>query len=568
MANPRRPDPYGFILPNVKRNAQRTAFLAIGARLQEQSTIGLSHSNIRSQLQNTLDDVNPGMYCWVVDVFGDDQSGDVIYSCAGDTKRARYELSTTGGNRATILGYPVDVLPRMIWDDAADDGAHMTAMLERMNCNERFITKADRDNASAADFAGKNRSFPILKPEDVTAAVRSMGRAGAENYSASVLKANIIKIAKRKGWASHLPTAWQTGSSESAGVNADGRVLTECCERAVFLTEAGPATRKTVRLISPGWGSSGYYSSEVLKRDGPKIFPSGTHMYLNHATPAEESQRPEGDIRNLAAVTSGNAYWDANHNEGAGLFAQADIFSQYAPDLLEKAPFTGVSIRARGYGQDGEAEGKKGFLVTELFHGESVDFVTKSGRGGKVLTESGNTDPTKVKESDMDKNEVQTLIEAAVGPIKTQNASLLEENGTLKADVLKFRQRNLQEDARRATIPLFATARTAAPGLLTEAVQERITARVLTMAIPVVEATGEIDAAKFKATVEAEIKNELAYIASITGSGAVRGLGESFSTAPVSEVKDEDFHKRMKESFIAEGYTPEQAEIAAKGRVN
>jgi len=33
-------------------------------------------------------------------------------------------------------------------------------------------------------------------------------------------------------------------------------------------------------------------SSEVLKRDGPKVFKSGTHVYLNHPTAAEEAQRP------------------------------------------------------------------------------------------------------------------------------------------------------------------------------------------------------------------------------------------------------------------------------------
>lgn len=548
----------------MKRNAQREAFLAIGARLQEQSTVGLSHSNIRSQLSQALDDANPGMYCYVVDVFGDDQSGDVIYACSGETKRCTYELSSTGGNRATILGDPVDVLPRMTWDDAADDGDHMTAMMERMLCNERFISKDERDNASASDFAGKNRSFPILKPEDVTAAVKSMGRAGSDNYSVATIKANIMKIAKRKGWMSHLPKAWQSdGAMESARSKGQGTLLTESCERAVFLAESGPSTRKTVRLISPGWGSSGYYSAEVLKRDGPKIFPMGTHMYLNHATAAEESQRPEGDIRNLAAVTSGNAYWDQNHREGPGLFAPADIFSQYAPDLLEKAPYTGVSIRARGYGQEGEAEGKKGFIVSELFHGESVDFVTKAGRGGRVLTESARAGEG--KESTMDEAQIKALVEAGVtAAVKP----LVEENGKLRADLLKVHQRNRQQDARQKTLPIFEAARVASPSLLTAEVQERITGRVLTMSIPTVEATGEIDDAKFKGIVEAEIKDELEYLAKIKGSGQVRGLGESFALTSDAEIKPEEFRKQMKESALAEGYTEAQAEAFAKGRVN
>jgi hypothetical protein len=42
-----------------------------------------------------------------------------------------------------------------------------------------------------------------------------------------------------------------------------------------------------LKLIQPGWGSSGYYSAEVLERDGPKVFPLGTQMFWNHATQSE-----------------------------------------------------------------------------------------------------------------------------------------------------------------------------------------------------------------------------------------------------------------------------------------
>ena len=78
----------------------------------------------------------------------------------------------------------------------------------------RDIPASERKKASSGDFAGKNRSFPILKPADVMAAVRSMGRAGADNYDTATLKANIIRIAKRKGWAKYLPASWQSNSNE------------------------------------------------------------------------------------------------------------------------------------------------------------------------------------------------------------------------------------------------------------------------------------------------------------------------------------------------------------------
>lgn len=67
----------------------------------------------------------------------------------------------------------------------------------------------DRDKIPAEDFAGKDRSFPIVTAQDVTDAARSLGRAGSDNYSTEQLKANIIRIAKRKGFESALPEAWK-----------------------------------------------------------------------------------------------------------------------------------------------------------------------------------------------------------------------------------------------------------------------------------------------------------------------------------------------------------------------
>ena len=50
----------------------------------------------------------------------------------------------------------------------------------------------------------------------------------------------------------------------------------------------------SLKIIQPGWGSSGYYPKEVIERDIPKVFPAGTKMYWNHATATEEMERPEG----------------------------------------------------------------------------------------------------------------------------------------------------------------------------------------------------------------------------------------------------------------------------------
>ena len=81
----------------------------------------------------------------------------------------------------------------------------------------------DRDKLPAADFAGRDRSFPIVTPGDVSDAASSIGRAGADNYSSDQLKSNIIRIARRKGpsFVAELPDAWKEDMDSNKGMNAD-----------------------------------------------------------------------------------------------------------------------------------------------------------------------------------------------------------------------------------------------------------------------------------------------------------------------------------------------------------
>ena len=141
----------------------------------------------------------------------------------------------------------------------------------------------------------------------------------------------------------------------------------------------------TVKIISPGWGSSGYYSPEVLTRDIPRAFPPGTHMFWNHDTPTEETERPEGDLSRLAAVLVTQPQWEEGGKEGAGMYADARVFAGYAEAVDEIAEHIGVSIRGMGTQTTGEVEGRKGVLVGEITKGRSIDFVTEPGAGGRIL---------------------------------------------------------------------------------------------------------------------------------------------------------------------------------------
>lgn len=153
--------------------------------------------------------------------------------------------------------------------------------------------------------------------------------------------------------------------------------------RATLLAEATSTPGQyNIQLIDPGWGSSGYYSSDVLaEAASAQIFPAGLHMYADHPTATDAVDRPERSIRDLWGILES----DASVNESGALVAVARVFSPYQPLVEEMKDAIGLSIRAGGVIESGEVEGRQGMIVTEIGEARSVDFVTAAGRGGKVL---------------------------------------------------------------------------------------------------------------------------------------------------------------------------------------
>ena len=360
-----------------------------GRRFAE-AAVEISNADICSCLCDELKDQFPGQYCYVEAVFGDDESGDVVYCCGGDLKRATYTIAHDGDNISvsidTASAYDVYRITTYV-PEAAEPGTMSeaerfpgSAAWKSRPLSERFISKAERDSANSKDFAGSGTSFPILRKSDVMAAVRSIGRGVAGGQKSSTLKANIKKIAKRKGFGDALPDAWKDkAAAEAADLDIIGDVI-PLREGAV-----GQDGTAYLKLIAPGWGSSGYYSSEVLARDGAKAFPSGTKNFWNHQTAAEESARPEGDLRDLASVLTEDAHYEQTGPAGPGLYAKANVQPHFREHVDSLAKHIGMSIRAAGRAKEGKADGKSGPIIEQLTRGISVDYVTTPGAGGKIL---------------------------------------------------------------------------------------------------------------------------------------------------------------------------------------
>ena len=538
----------------------RPGFQVVAVKLQEAAD-ALSNNDVVNRLRDAISDAFRGTpnYGYYIDHFGDAESGDVIYCCNSDTMKAPYEISSaTGAAVCTIdMESAVDVVPRTVYEEEADEADQYAAMAEAFKASnlytdlpvyERFISKSERDAADASDFAGKGKSFPILKPEDIMAAVHSMGRAGSGNMGPSGIKGRIMAIAKRKGWTKYLPKAWQDEkTSESKKPASKGLQLVESATstEAIVIREA--KADYEIKLIAPGKGSSAFYPAEVLRRDGPNVFKSGTHVYLNHATAAEEAQRPEGDVRNLAGVLTTTAEYHESHAKGPGLYARMKVFADHAQLVEEKAPHVGMSIRASGVAESNKT--KMGVpVLKELTSAESVDVVTRAGAGGMILTESAKAE-NQQEATEMDATEL-TRLQETVKAQEAVNKQLLER--AIKADAREEAGRLLEA----VTLPPQAKA--------------RVIARVLESAPPTKD--GALDTAKLKEAVDREAKAEGEYLASIIPSGNVIGMGQR--PQPVIDAAESARRQQAAKDEEAEAISifesldmpKEAAQFAAKGR--
>jgi hypothetical protein len=446
------------------------------------------------------------------------------------------------------------VVPCTTYQEEADDDDQYAAMSEAFKTAklyteiplyERFISKATRDTADEGSFAGKGKSFPILHPSDVGAAVHAMGRAGDSNYGPAQLKANIVRIAKGKGFTSELPKAWRGGDSTTESVkvlpgkNTGGLVLIESANTLETIVLREAKADYEIKLIAPGKGSSAFYPAEVLKRDGPKVFGVGTHVYLNHPTPAEEAARPEGDVKNLAGVLTTAAAYHESHAKGPGLYARMKVFADHGQMVEEKAAHVGMSIRASGMAEAGKS--KDGLpVLKELTSAESVDIVTRAGAGGMVLTEAAKPG-IQQEVSDMDADKLQALSESLAA-------------ATAKLDLREARA-NAKDIAVKALEGLKLPAEA----------KEDIVARVLE-SVPMKD--GALDEAKFSEGLKTETARTAKLLASVSGNGRVTGMGTSvIEAAPGTPPKPEEINARSVAVFKRLGLSEAAAKRAVAGRV-
>jgi len=343
-----------------------------------------------------------------------------------------------------------------------------------------------------------------------------------------------------------------------------------------------------IKIIGTGWGSSGYYSKEVLEEGAP-IYKPGTLMFWDHPTLTEDYERPERSLRDLAGVIVSEGQFMEDGSNGPGVYADARVYKQFREVIKDLGNDIGLSHVAEGVTKYGEAEGKSGMIVESLNRVFSVDFVTMAGAKGQIATRFEEAKSTEeITLDDLKKNQPKIieslrkeLKDAIYGSKKTNkknkeakkmdeleklqeaNKKLAKENEEKEAKIKEV----LEKNKRFAEIELLREAKGIVIAELKDADLPEITKERLIESLskePVVE-DGKIDKDKYKSKIKEAVDTEIKYLAELNESGVIKNMGDSGG----SNTSKEDLEKaneKLNESFKGMGMSEETAKIASQGR--
>jgi len=156
---------------------------------------------------------------------------------------------------------------------------------------------------------------------------------------------------------------------------------------------------RRVRLISPGKGSSGFYTAEMLNQFVAEALPKGTLVYLDHTSAEDEAQRDgTRSIKDVAGKFVTDPIFEADAPEGAGSYTTIK-FTKAVNSLLEDVgDAIGVSVEVHDGKKDAQGN------ITEMRYTplNSLALVPVPGRDGRVFENFRATASESQKEEGLD----------------------------------------------------------------------------------------------------------------------------------------------------------------------
>jgi len=358
------------------------------------------------------------------------------------------------------------------------------------------------------------------------------------------------------GEPKHVERVYRTVDEKAGAEEAQGEF------EILVASEAEGAGNVLLKIIRPGQGSSGLWTSEVLKRDGPGVFRKGTHMHADHPTASEERERPERSVQTLIGTLEEDATFQANGPAGAGLYAKAKIAEPFLSKVKEFKNDIGVSLRAMVRKTDG--------AISEIIDSPitSVDVVTKPGAGGQIVSafesafglearrgEQQWKNPPNRSEEKMDAETKQALdgLSSQVATLAESVNKIAEGQTKLAGDVAAAENRTFQSDVRAAAREAVKTAE------LPDAAKTRVVEAIVRGATR--NDKGELDQEKFAAAAKDAIVAESDYVKALSGPGKVTGNGGQASGGDDLKAAQE----AMKQSYLEMGYDEKVAAQMAQG---
>ena len=334
-------------------------------------------------------------------------------------------------------------------------------------------------------------------------------------------------------------------------------------------------------LITEGQGTSAFYHAHQIKRDTPLF--EGAHCYLDHPTTTEQVTRPERSVRDLAAVVHNPRYLEAGP-EGPGAYGDVEVLAPWRPYIEEIAPHIGMSIRASGTTKV-ENIGGKNTVVAERFTAvRSVDFVTKAGRGGKLvpMTESARSNAFVEAQAAFDKylkdNEIEesNVIAAdfieAMRPTEGTREGNMPDNKELQeaqASVVTLTKEKVtltEENKRLSEAICLRDARNQIAVALVESTLPDVTKARLLESLPKAAPMKEahLDAETFAAQIKDAITAETKYLQEATSAPrpGIRGMGSAEAADGGTGVKL--LYEQRLRHYLKEGLPQDRAERMAK----
>ena len=206
-----------------------------------------------------------------------------------------------------------------------------------------------------------------------------------------------------------------------------------------------------VTLLTPGQGTSAFYSESLIKRDAPSAFPKGTHIYLDHLQ--------EGEARSTKNLV-GFLVEDTTIRESDGsAINRLKPFKHWAEFVEEVREHVALSINARGNAQERMVEGQKVLMAESIEPSllNTVDIVARGGRPGSGFNESllqdalnheedekNQTDPS--ASGNQEEGNKMELEEATVTALAT---AISEKIGAILTEALTPKPAEKDDDADR-----------------------------------------------------------------------------------------------------------------------